>query len=170
MPVSLLPSACLTPVPARHADAAGAGASTGPATRWPGHALRLAGLALLLGVPTGCAGRQAVAGPDPAQLSAVIGEAARQVQRCYRTPSVARTGRQIVTRLRVRFHADGSLAASPELIGQSGLTPFNQMFAAEMARAAIRSVELCAPLSLPPDMHALGWSEFDLTFGPGAMG
>jgi hypothetical protein len=130
--------------------------------------LRIA-FCLLLTAAAGCATR-APAGADPARVAAVIGEAARQVQRCYRTPAVVRGGRQIVTRLRVRYRDDGTLAAAPELLGQSGVTPFNQAAAPVMAAAAMRAVARCAPLRLPAELHAPGWSEFDLTFGPGAMG
>lgn len=120
----------------------------------------------------GCAARQANAprGPDPVALSQAIASAADQVRRCYRPPRVARPARQIVTRVRVRLAPDGSVAAAPEVVAQSGITPVNRVFAPLMADAAITSVLRCAPLVLPTDLHATGWDEFDLTFSPGAMG
>lgn len=108
--------------------------------------------------------------PDPQLIRQVVADAAAQVRRCYRTPRVTRPARQIVTRLRVRLAPDGTLLAEPEVIAQHGVTPVNQLFAPQMAEAAIQSVLRCAPLILPPELYDIGWNEFDLTFSPGAMG
>ena len=108
--------------------------------------------------------------PDPQLVSRVISDAAAQVRRCYRTPRVTRPARQIATRLRVRLAPDGTVRAEPEVIAQHGVTPANQLFAPQMAEAAIQSVLRCAPLVLPPELYDVGWNEFDLTFSPGAMG
>lgn len=126
-------------------------------------------LLLLLLALAGCATADS-GKPDPALVARVVSDAASQVKRCYRTPRVARPARQIVTRIRVRFAPDGTLGAEPEVIGQSGITPANQVFAPQMAQAAIQSVVRCAPLVLPPELYEFGWNEFDLTFSPGAMG
>lgn len=125
-------------------------------------------MALMLGA-SACATR-APDRPDPMLVARAVSDAARQVKRCYRTPRVAKPARQIVTRIRVRFAPDGTLGAEPEVIGQSGITPANQVFAPQMAQAAIQSVVRCAPLILPPELYEFGWNEFDLTFSPGAMG
>jgi hypothetical protein len=118
----------------------------------------------------GCTTRRDATRPDPVQVARVVSSAAQQVKRCYRAPRVARPARQIVTRLRVRFAPDGTLGAAPEIVGQSGITPANQVFAPLMAEAAIQSVVRCVPLVLPPELYTFGWNEFDLTFSPGAMG
>jgi hypothetical protein len=104
--------------------------------------------------------------PDPLQVSAAIGAAADQVKRCYRPPKVAWAGKQIVTRLRVRFAPDGSLAGVPAVVGQTGVTPVNRPYASRMAEAASLAVIRCAPLRLPPDLYESGWDELDLTFSP----
>lgn len=126
-------------------------------------------LALLLAT-AGCATPREAARPDPVQVARVVSAAAQQVKRCYRAPRVARPARQIVTRLRVRLAPDGTLGGLPEVVGQSGITAANHVFAPQMADAAIQSVVRCAPLVLPPELYVLGWDEFDLTFSPGAMG
>ena len=100
------------------------------------------------------------------EVEQALQSAARQVHRCYRAPRVSSAGRLIVTRLRVRLTPDGQLAGLPILIGQSGVTPSNRTSAAPMAQAAIAAVMRCAPLRLPPDLYARGWSAFDLTFSP----
>lgn len=109
-------------------------------------------------------------GPDPVRTQQAITAAARQVKACYRAPRLSAGARQIVVKLRVRLTPDGALAAPPIVVGQSGITPANQVFAGQMAAAAVRAVELCAPLRLPPDLWAGGWDSFDLTFSPGAQG
>lgn len=116
----------------------------------------------------GCAAAPAAA-PAPsnkAELSAAISAAATQVRRCYRMPRVASAGKQIVTRLRVRYAPDGTLAGLPELLSQGGVTPSNALYASRMADAARLAVLRCAPLRLPPEFYSEGWSEFELTFSP----
>jgi hypothetical protein len=79
---------------------------------------------------------------------------------------VAWAGKQIVTRLRVRFAPDGSLAGVPAVVGQTGVTPVNRPYASRMAEAASLAVIRCAPLRLPADLYESGWDELDLTFSP----
>lgn len=123
--------------------------------------------ALLLGA---CAGAP---GPgfepsrsDNAKLRESVSAAASQVKRCYRAPRVASAGKQIVTRLLVRFAPDGSLAGMPELVSQGGITPANAPYAARMAEAARLAVLRCTPLRLPAEAYLRGWSEFEITFSP----
>ncbi|PSJ37578.1 cell envelope integrity protein TolA [Allosphingosinicella deserti] len=111
----------------------------------------------------------AAAGLDPGDVERAIATAARQVRRCYRAPRIGSLGRSIVTRLRVRYAADGSLIGLPLLVSQSGITPANQIFAPHMARAATEAVIRCSPITLPSTLHDGGWSEIDLTFGPRAL-
>lgn len=104
-----------------------------------------------------------------AQADAVTMAAADQVRRCYRSPRVPSAGRRIVTRLRVRYAADGRLEETPQLVAQEGVTPENQLYAAPMAEAASMAVLRCAPLRLPPELHRGGWDNFDLVFSPRVM-
>jgi hypothetical protein len=126
------------------------------------------GFALILG---GCAtslpSPEIVTTFDRAAASSLLA-AAVQVQRCYRAPRVPHGGRQIATRLRVRFTPEGTLAALPAIVWQSGVTPDNQRYAKAMGEAAILSVMRCSPLHLPAELYARGWDEFDLTFSPRA--
>jgi hypothetical protein len=101
--------------------------------------------------------------------TAVTRAAADQVKRCYRPPRVPAAGKRIVTRLRVRFAADGRLAETPQLVSQQGVTPENSPYAVPMAEAASMAVIRCAPLHLPSEPRHGGWSAFDLTFSPRAM-
>ena len=107
------------------------------------------------------------AAPAPrVRVQEVLDVAAAQVRRCYRSPRVASAGRQIVTRLRVRFTGDGQLAQLPVVVAQEGLTEGNRAYANRMAEAAIEAVLRCAPLRLPPGLEARRSIAFDLTFSP----
>ena len=125
-------------------------------------------LLLLAALVGGCAPLPA-APARHVQVEQALQSAARQVRRCYRAPRVSSDGRQIVTRLRVRFTEGGELAGLPILLRQSGVTPANQPYAGPMAQAAIAAVMRCAPLHLPPRLYVNGWREFDLTFSPLAV-
>ena len=118
----------------------------------------------------GCASAPRPSGPDPALVRRLAQEAADQVRSCYRRPKVASEARQIVTRLRVRFTADGQLAQLPELVWQRSVTPSAAPFAPRMVEAASLAIIRCAPLRLPPEVHAGGWEELEFTFSPRGLG
>lgn len=134
-------------------------------------AFQIFGPALLLpfAASTGCVSASSPSGPSIVEISRVTTLAAAQVKRCYRQPRVASVGRQIVTRLLVRYAPDGSLAATPAVLSQAGVTPANEVYASRMAQAAIQSVLTCAPLRLPAELYENGWAEFELTFSPRAL-
>ena len=125
-------------------------------------------LALASMLACGCAGVPEAGAPGELVLDGVGQQAARQVKRCYRAPRVASSGKQISTRLRVRYRPDGGLAELPQVVSQAGVTPANQAYAADMAEAAGLAVMRCAPVKLPPELYRKGWSVLDFTFSPGA--
>jgi len=126
-------------------------------------------LVLLAAIVGGCAPVRSVSA-DNAQIDAALVEVGRQVRRCYRFPRVSFQGRQIVTRLRIRVTTDGQVATLPVVVFQTGVTPANQAYASRMAEAAIEAVMRCAPIRLPESAFRDGWSEFELTFSPVAVG
>lgn len=136
---------------------------TGIRLGWRG--IRCGGILFITLLASACATSGSVA-VQQAAATAAAQEAAGQIRRCYRTPRVASAGRQISTRLRVRFQPDGSLADVPVLVAQGGITPENQAYAGKMAEAAGLAVMRCAPLKLPPEFYATGWRELDFTFSP----
>ncbi len=116
--------------------------------------------------PVTVAQRPAAAPAPQVQMDEMLEEAATQVRRCYRSPRIAFAGRQIVTRLRVRFTGDGQLAQLPVVIAQDGVTPANRTYAGRMAEAAIEAVLRCAPIHLPAGFSSRRSIGFDLTFSP----
>jgi hypothetical protein len=103
---------------------------------------------------------------DPVVENAVLASAAAQVRRCYRSPQTSSAGRRIVTHLAVQLNADGSLAALPMVLGQSGIDADNGAEAPRMAEAASLAVIRCTPLRLPPEHYGLIWHSFELIFSP----
>jgi len=116
-------------------------------------------------VVSGCASTEEMVVAEAAVVTAAS-QAADQIKRCYRTPRVASVGKQISTRVRVRFQPDGTLADVPIIVAQSGITPDNQPYAAKMAEAAGLAVIRCMPVKLPADLYSNGWNELDFTFSP----
>jgi len=109
---------------------------------------------------------RAVPRPDPRVVARLTDSAASQVKRCYRSPKIAKSARQITTRLRVYYAPDGQLASLPVLVAQAGVTDANRAHAAAMAEAAMLAVVRCSPLDLPRELYQAGWDEFELTFAP----
>ncbi len=125
-------------------------------------------LIFLTFVAGGCAHAPIGAGAHRAAIAAAANSAAAQVQRCYRAPRIPSSGKQIVTRLQVRFTPDGSLAGMPVLLSQSNVTPDNGFYAGKMAEAAGLAVIKCAPVRLPLESYDNGWNVLELTFSPRA--
>lgn len=101
-----------------------------------------------------------------AELSQLMADAAQQIRRCYRSPPVGRLGRQVVTRISVRYENDGTLAQMPIVVSQAGVTLENRLIASVMSEAAVMAVVRCAPLRLAPQFYQGGWDAFELTFSP----
>lgn len=104
-----------------------------------------------------------------AQAAADIGSAIkRQVQPCadrqvYPGPGAER----IVTAINLRLNRDGSLAARPRVMGQSGLDDENRRYADRVADLAIATFSGCAPLrGLPQELYDVqrGWSNFTMNY------
>jgi hypothetical protein len=118
----------------------------------------------------GCVSAPRPPGPDPVLVRRLAQAAADQVRRCYQRPRVASEANQIVTRLRVRFTAEGQLAALPELVWQRSVTPAAAPYAPRMLEAASLAIIRCAPIRLPPEVYAGGWDELEFTFSPRGLG
>lgn len=78
---------------------------------------------------------------------------------------------KIVTRLRLRLRKDGSLAATPSVVNQSGTTAETQRFADIVAGRAIAAVRQCSPLrGLPPELYKTasgkGWHDTIFRYTP----
>jgi outer membrane biosynthesis protein TonB len=93
----------------------------------------------------------AAIGPEVrAGLSSAI---ARQLKPRWVAPQGA-DAEQLVTILAWDLNPDGTLAGTPRLVRQEGITESNRPQAPRHVEQAIRAVELAAPFDLPPEYYA----------------
>jgi outer membrane biosynthesis protein TonB len=91
-----------------------------------------------------------------------------QIAPCWNPPIGGADVRHMTAVLRIRLNRDGSIAAPPELISQTGATPGNAAYARAFVDTARRAVLRCTPLTLPPDLYGW-WRDFELNFDPRLM-
>lgn len=99
------------------------------------------------------------------ELSNIQSVIARRIQPCANTRRNPGPGaNRIKTKLRLQFNKDGSLAAKPALVSQTGVDGDNLRYADRVADLAIGAVVECAPISgLPPELYKTangqGWND-----------
>lgn len=86
----------------------------------------------------------------PAVQSALAGSISRQLKPHWAVPQGA-DAEALVTVLSWNLNRDGSLAGSPQVVRQEGITEANRAQAARHAEQAIRAVQLAAPFNLPAE-------------------
>lgn len=108
----------------------------------------------LKGVPgsqsSGSAATPRAAAIGPAVQSALAGSISRQLKPHWIVPQGA-DAEKLVTILSWSLNRDGSLAGSPQVVRQEGVTDANRAQAARHAEQAIRAVQLAAPFNLPAE-------------------
>ncbi|MET0587285.1 MAG: hypothetical protein ABWZ75_02085 [Novosphingobium sp.] len=88
-------------------------------------------------------------GPSQASLSSAI---ARELKPNWVAPQGA-DAEQLVTILAWSLNRDGTLAGTPRVVRQDGITDANRAQAARHAEQAIRAVQLAAPFTLPEEFY-----------------
>jgi hypothetical protein len=111
--------------------------------------------------------------PKSARLSpvamATLEQAIRaQIAPCWNPPIGGADVAGMTAVLRIRLNRDGTVAAAPEFVSQTGATAGNEAYARAFVETARRAVLRCAPLELPADMYNY-WREFELNFDPRLM-
>ena len=111
--------------------------------------------------------------PKQAKLSAIqaatLEQAIRaQIAPCWNPPIGGADVAEMTAVLRIRLNPDGTVAAPPEFVSQTGATAGNQAYARAFVETARRAVLRCAPLQLPADLFPY-WREFELNFDPRLM-
>lgn len=110
----------------------------------------------LKGTPGGTA--KAPPGPPPAATigpavrSALAGAISRQLKPKWVAPQGA-DAELLVSILTWDLNPDGTLASTPRLVRQEGITDTNRAQAARHAEQAIRAVRLAAPFNLPDELY-----------------
>lgn len=84
--------------------------------------------------------------------SALAAEIVRQLKPHWRAPTGADAD-QLVTVVSARLNRDGSLAGTPQVVSQTGLTASNRAQADLHKERAVRAVQLAAPFNLPEEFY-----------------
>jgi len=103
------------------------------------------------------------------QMRGLASAIAAQVKPCYVIPTGGVDALSVVSIMRLRFKADGSVDGTPSVTDHQGVTGSNQGYVRQMDDAAIRAVLRCSPLKLPPDLYEGGWEDIEFAFYPQAM-
>lgn len=113
----------------------------------------------LKGVPSaasaGTSRSQPAATLGPAERSSLASAIATQLKRHWAAPQGA-DAEKLITILAWDLNPDGSLAGSPRVVRQEGITDANRAQAPRHAEQAVRAVRLAAPFDLP-DQYYNGW-------------
>lgn len=100
-----------------------------------------------------------------AQAADLASAIQRQVQPCAnRIPNPGPGANQILSRIRLQMSPDGTMAARPELRGQTGVTDENQRYARRVAELAIAAFIQCAPYHLPSELYENGWKDIIINY------
>ncbi|MBV1690772.1 TonB C-terminal domain-containing protein [Novosphingobium sp. G106] len=101
----------------------------------------------------------------PAVRSGLVGAITRQLKPRWAAPQGADADK-LVTVLTWNLNRDGSLAGSPRLVRQEGITDANRAQAALHAERAMRAVQLAAPFQLPDEYYNI-WKQVTIRFDKG---
>ncbi|TCP34131.1 cell envelope biogenesis protein TolA [Sphingomonas sp. BK235] len=102
---------------------------------------------------------------DARALAGIQQAIARQIQPCAdRQVDPGPGANQIVTTLNLRLNRDGTLAAVPTVVRQSGVDDDNQRYARRVVDLGVAAFKGCSPLKLPAEYYATangGWSNIN---------
>lgn len=96
--------------------------------------------------------------PGPYPAASIAAAIARQIQPCAdRQVNPGPGANAIVTTLQVRLNTDGTLAATPRMVRQAGVTDENERYAQRVVDLGVAAFKGCTPLKLPAEYYE-GWS------------
>ena len=102
---------------------------------------------------------------DGAALASIVQAIARQIQPCAdRQVDPGPGANEIVTTLNLRLNENGTLAATPTVVRQTGVTPENERYAQRVKDLGIAAFKGCSPLKLPPEYYDTpngGWNNIN---------
>jgi len=106
---------------------------------------------------------------DAKAIASISDALRRQVQPCADRMQYPGPGAEnIHTKLVLHFNKDGSFAAAPVMVAQSGIDDDNRRYAQRVKELAIAAYAQCAPYHLPPELYAdsanRGWNNISATF------
>lgn len=103
--------------------------------------------------------------PGPYPTASIVQAIARQIQPCAdRQVNPGPGANRIVTTLNIRLNPDGSLAATPTRVRQSGVNDENGRYAQRVVDLGIAAFKGCSPLKLPSEFYQTaggGWNNIN---------
>ena len=98
-------------------------------------------------------------------MAGIVQAIARQIQPCAdRQVNPGPGANEIVTTLNLRLNEDGTLAATPRMVRQSGVTDENDRYRQRVVDLGIAAFKGCAPLKLPAEYYSTpsgGWNNIN---------
>ncbi|WBH15789.1 cell envelope biogenesis protein TolA [Sphingomonas radiodurans] len=102
---------------------------------------------------------------DASALASIVQAIARQIQPCAdRQVDPGPGANQIVTTLNLKLNENGTLAATPTMVRQTGLTDENERYAQRVRDLGIAAFKGCSPLKLPAEYYDTpngGWNNIN---------
>jgi hypothetical protein len=102
---------------------------------------------------------------DARALASIQQAIARQIQPCAdRQVNPGPGANEIVTVLNLRLNEDGTLAATPRMLRQSGITDENGRYRQRVVDLGIAALKGCSPLKLPAEYYSTpagGWNNIN---------
>jgi hypothetical protein len=102
---------------------------------------------------------------DANALASIVQAIARQIQPCAdRQVDPGPGANQIVTTLNLRLNENGTLAATPTMVRQTGITGENERYAQRVRDLGIAAFKGCSPLKLPAEFYDTpngGWNNIN---------
>ena len=102
---------------------------------------------------------------DARAMAGIVQAIARQIQPCAdRQVNPGPGANEIVTTLNLRLNQDGTLAATPRMVRQSGVTDENDRYRQRVVDLGVAAFKGCSPLKLPAEYYSTpsgGWNNIN---------
>lgn len=102
---------------------------------------------------------------DARAMAGIVQAIARQIQPCAdRQVNPGPGANEIVTTLNLRLNEDGTLAATPRMVRQSGVTDENDRYRQRVVDLGVAAFKGCSPLKLPAEYYSTpsgGWNNIN---------
>jgi outer membrane biosynthesis protein TonB len=102
---------------------------------------------------------------DARAMASIVQAIARQIQPCAdRQVNPGPGANEIVTTLNLRLNEDGTLAANPRMVRQSGVTDENERYKQRVVDLGVAAFKGCSPLKLPAEYYSTpsgGWNNIN---------
>lgn len=88
-----------------------------------------------------------------------------QIRQCWRVPAGALEADDLIVRIRVGLHPDGSISNGPYVVNRARL---GDRYFRAAAESVLRAIRRCQPFQMPPAKYQ-NWRELELNFDPSKM-